>query len=694
VHPAVAIAVPSAVILAALASRVGDWAVMTDELLYERLALSIAQTGAPVPALHGEVVNVAAITYPLVLAPVFALVPMPWAVLVAHAWNGILFASAAIPVYLLARRLVASWAPVALGIGAVALPWSVLTGFLMSENAAYPAFAWAFYAVFRATVEPSGRSDLLAVGAIVVATLARPQLVVLGLVFAVAALAQELRFGRRWRSHGVLFVASAAVLLIVLVAVATGSVGSLLGSYATTVEGGNVLSGAALRSAAVHLDVLAVALCIVPLLLGGGWALETAVRGRTAAEPQALASLVVVTVLVLALQVGSFVSRFALGADVKDRYLFYVAPLLLVATVVALADARRSTAGILVVAAFFVLTVSWERFEPVLGVNLDTPASVIHEALHDVADAIGASAATLVTSAGGALAVLLVIGLRTLPRRLFSTVLVTTIVAAVALETGYAWGRLLGSNSPEGAPIVRDPGDADAWIDRAVPADAQVGMLPFPIADEWFASAVAWWNVEFWNARVTRAYLVGGWFVYTPLPFPRPHLEANFATGALAADVPRYVVRTTLDSRFRPVGTTVATSGDLEVLRLDDPPRVAWAMRDVTPDGWTPADAPGRLRVYGDGRVDVRLTVTSPDAAVLRLVSVGAGGVALNPRESREVTLRVCAKGHADLPIRVDEGSSIRALASGPRRVPRFRRVGVRVSRVVASPAAGSCDRN
>ena len=95
--PSAAIAAAAAVVLAALATRVGDWAVMTDgKLLYQRLAISIGETG--LPRLRGEFVDVYALLYPFVLSPVFAIVEMPDAVVVAHGWNAVLFASSAIGV--------------------------------------------------------------------------------------------------------------------------------------------------------------------------------------------------------------------------------------------------------------------------------------------------------------------------------------------------------------------------------------------------------------------------------------------------------------------------------------------------------------------------------------------------------------------------------------------------------------------
>jgi len=77
--PEIALFVVSAVALAVLCWRVSDWAVMTDELLYERLALSFVD-GAFLPTLHGEHVDVYGVLYPFLLMPVFAVVDLPDAI--------------------------------------------------------------------------------------------------------------------------------------------------------------------------------------------------------------------------------------------------------------------------------------------------------------------------------------------------------------------------------------------------------------------------------------------------------------------------------------------------------------------------------------------------------------------------------------------------------------------------------------
>src|SRR3954468_21361846 len=54
--------------LSLVTSRVTDWFVMTDELLYERLAISIVRWGSLIPHVHRDVVTHLNQLYPIVLA--------------------------------------------------------------------------------------------------------------------------------------------------------------------------------------------------------------------------------------------------------------------------------------------------------------------------------------------------------------------------------------------------------------------------------------------------------------------------------------------------------------------------------------------------------------------------------------------------------------------------------------------------
>jgi hypothetical protein len=58
--------------LSRITGRVNDWFVMTDELLYERLAISVARTGSPLPHVRGEPIESFSQLYPLLIAPAYA----------------------------------------------------------------------------------------------------------------------------------------------------------------------------------------------------------------------------------------------------------------------------------------------------------------------------------------------------------------------------------------------------------------------------------------------------------------------------------------------------------------------------------------------------------------------------------------------------------------------------------------------
>lgn len=685
VPPPVLALVP-AVVLAALCWGISDWAVMTDELLYERLALSFVD-GAFLPTLHGEHVDVYAVLYPFLLMPVFAIVDLPDAVRVAHGLNGVLFASAAVPTWLLARGLaLPRFAVLVAAAFSVALPWSVIGGFVMTESAAYPAALWAVFAVHRAVVVPSPRRDLIALGAIAVATLARPQLAGLGLAFVVAILAHEARFGR-WREHILALAVGALAIPAVLLAG-----GGLLGSYGVTVEEGSLISVDALRSALEHLNVTAVALGIVPLLLGGGWAVAALVRTPEEPERLAFAAVVVATTTVLAVETGSVVVRFGLGLEVKDRYFFYAAPLLFVAAACALDDPRPRIVGLLGVTAAFVGTVGLSSFAPVYGVNADSPASAINEELTLLAQDLGVSAAELLAVVGGLLAVALVLALRRRPRRLAPVVL-GAVLAFVLAESAYVWDRVYSTTGPSGRPFVGAQPEGLSWIDETI-ADGTVAILPYQSAGEWFRSAIRWWDVEFWNARVDRAYMLGPYFAYTPETFPRAQLSLDPRTGAIDAPATDYIVRTLDDARFAPAGLVAAQVPNLEAIDLEVPLRAQWLTLGLDADGWTRSGRRAFLRVFPPaGRVAVELTVSAPqprDDPVV--VTVGPVSVTLGPNESRVLGFEVCvaAGGFADAEVTTSSLTTVREIEANPPSTS-YRNVGVRLSRISTRAPESAC---
>lgn len=87
-------------LLARATTQVVNWFVMTDELFYERLAISVAQTGSLLPRLHGEVISNVNQLYPVVISTVYGNGDVPASLVAAHRLNAYVMASAVIPVYL------------------------------------------------------------------------------------------------------------------------------------------------------------------------------------------------------------------------------------------------------------------------------------------------------------------------------------------------------------------------------------------------------------------------------------------------------------------------------------------------------------------------------------------------------------------------------------------------------------------
>ena len=107
----------SAVLAIWFSGRIRDWSVMTDELLYAKLATSIADTGSPLPRVHGTSIEVYNQLYPLLIAPLYGALSPPEAFRAAHVLNAVVMASAVFPVYLLGRQVLPrAWAVAVAGL--------------------------------------------------------------------------------------------------------------------------------------------------------------------------------------------------------------------------------------------------------------------------------------------------------------------------------------------------------------------------------------------------------------------------------------------------------------------------------------------------------------------------------------------------------------------------------------------------
>jgi hypothetical protein len=678
--------------LQALTTRAADWFVMTDELLYERLAISIARGHSPLPRVHETFVPNVNQLYPLLIAPLFGDRLVPHSVHAAHLLNAFVVCSACIPAYLLARRVtgraLAAWF---VALATILVPWLVLSSFLLTEVAAYPAFLWALYALQAASDEPSARNDVLALLGIALAVLARTQFVILLGVLPVVLLLLEGRAA--FERHRVLVWAYGALAAGAVVLLATGHTASVFGTYGSTVRG-NLLPTDSGRSFAEHAAVVALGLGILPFVVGVAWLLANAVRR------DAFAVLATVTLAALLLEVTIFDLRFG-GGIVRDRYLFYVAPLVFAGFACALVDAPWPRWSLVAPAVLVAVGFGVAKLPRYDKLNVDTPVAVLDDAVIRSAHSLASARAVLVL-ATVVLTLLFLQAARLLRRRHLAVVLALLALAALPAETAYAWVRLFRGPDTAGRPLTRPDADRFAWLDQTLGWRGNVTLIPYPtIPGDYWGSVGSWWDLEFWNASAARAAYYAGQFEETPSTFPKLHLRFDRTSGAANVSPTEWVAMSAKETRFRISGPARAEKYNVVLVNAARPWRTDWLTFGLTDDGWTRPGAAARIRVFaapGQRTAVSRtlsLAVRAPESAPRAKFTVRSNVATWDDDEANTGTvvgtIRVCVprRGYTDVRI----STPLAALTYGDMRdVNSFgfeRRLGVFLSSVALADELG-----
>jgi hypothetical protein len=657
--------------LAAITSHVSDWFVMTDELLYERLALSIDRLHSPLPHVHAQLVPNVNQLYPWLLAIVFRHGAVLHGFHEAHVLDAFVMSSAAVPAYLLARRVAGSgWLAIVVSVATAVAPWITLSSFLLTEVVAYPAFVWAALAMQRAIARPSARNDLLAITAIVVAVLARTQFYALAAALPIAMLAAaatERSVRKTVRAHLTLVAAYVVAGIAALTLVALGH--NPLGTYSQT-AGGNLLPSGIVGSTLTHIAIVALAGGLVPFLVGGAWCLSNLRRSETS-ERSAFAWLAFVTVALLTVEVSSFDLRFG-GGVVRDRYLFYVTPLLLCAFAAALTAARTPRRSLVLPLA--VLAVGfWKAQLPVYTkLNVDTPASVLNHWL--VVTMQGTNGARIFLVLAACVMALLYLECALFLRQTHVAIgLSVLLLAALPAETGYAFSRLFAVNGTSGLPMTLDQSVVFGWVDREITTHSEAVMMPYPvIRGDYFADIAFWWDLEFWNRSVDReASLPAAAFPGTPAgTFPNLPLRFDANTGKANIDLDSYVAQAADDARFHIAGRTLTTQRGVSIVLPVRPWHADWVSYGLYDDGWTRPGKPARIRVFAapGQRGAVRRTLTiallapgnvTAQPALLRSDAGRWRVVAGQNAAQQAVTVCVPAAGYSDVTLTTAGSSPI-----------------------------------
>ena len=582
------IAAGSIVLRAWLGSRPTAPFIFTDELQYQENARSLA-AGDGIEV-RGQPYGIVSVLYPLLLAPAYVLFDsLPQAYGAARTINAVAMSLAALPAYLIARRVLSTRLSLAAALLAVALPSLAYTGTLMSENAFYPAFLLAAWALLRVLERPTAARQAVLLAACGAAVLVRVQ----GLALVLAALTAPLLLRavarRPLRPFVPLYavVAGGGVLALVAQLLRGASIQSLFGAYAVVGEESyDVLE--VLRFLFWHLAELDLYVGVFPLVAF----VLLAIRVR-ALEPR-VQELVVATVALAAwtlLVVAAFASRFA-GAIV-ERNMFVVAPLLLIALLVWIErGAPRPAIPAVVatgVAAVLPALIPYERFLQ-LKVRSDTLMLVPLWNVQDSVTLPRLDDVVLVAGIGAGALFLLV------PRR-FALVLPLFVLGyyALALQPIHAgphgMERAAADALFEGIRVPRRD-----WIDRSVPDGAEVAALWTGRTHRFTVN-----QNELFSRSVGPVYTLGG-----PMPggFPETPVTIDEQTGAV-----RREDGTDVGAEYAFTDGSVALDGEpvardellgLTLYRTDGPLVSTTAVTGVYNDQWSgPEVSYRRVRCAG-----------------------------------------------------------------------------------------------
>lgn len=602
-------------VLSVLTGECRDWFDMTDELRYERLAISIARTHSLIPRIHGAYVQSYSQLYPLLIAPVFASGLVPHALTRAHVLNAWVMSSACIPAYLLAR-MVTGRRGLAFFVAAlsVVMPWIALSTMLMTEVAAYPAAAWALLALYVAILRPSPRNDVLAVGGLALAFLGRTELLVLVLVLPVAIVLFELGAatgpgitrrvagaGRSaLRGHPVLAALYACLAVAAVVAWARGTLASVVGVYGIYTQQSSAVPKGTIGSFATHAAVFSAAFGILPFLVGSAWLLAGAVTGVQDRRRHAFACLGAITVIAVLAQGANFDVRYT--GYVHDRFLLYLVPVVLIGIACAIESPRRlllPLAAVTAVVACGFATGSfpgytWDQFTQL---NEDSLMSGLLKPVVHLTGSLG-HAKLFLAGATIVLAAAFVAG--SLVSRRAALIVAGYAAAVLTATTAATFDHLFAVSGWSGRPVTASEKGTYDFVDQAVGRNQNVTMIPYLVSSDYITSEQWWRDLEFYNVSLDRDALDpdAGTYAYTGIWFPKLVLAFDPRTGRANMSPTAWVAVSDKDTRFALAGTPRLSVDDIVVVNAVRPWRAQWLSFGLYDDGWTKPGVTARIRIF------------------------------------------------------------------------------------------------
>ena len=474
--------------------------ILSDELVYSGVAKSVGLDGEL--RFRGAAHLGHSVLHPLVLGPFFAAADIVDALLAIDVAQAFLMAIAAIPAYLLARRLSShGWSLAVAALTALA-PWTGYATLLTTEALFYPAFVTLVWATAGMLERPTLRRQAATLVLAAAAALIKPQAFVLlpAIVTAIAVFVATSiprpplrRYGVALGGLGTMIAAAAVILL--------GSRNAPGGAYGAVFDQAPAPRDV-LEWTVWNIAVFALALGIVALMAFPVALARLLGRGASPAERSLGAAAAALSAWVLVSVVALSSSPYGLGI-LHERSLFFLAPLVFACLAYWLEQGLPRRRGVAVVSAVLVVaTIAAlpERFTErsnVFDYPALRPVAVLLEDHPSIPPHVWLVAAAVVAAAAF------------LAARSPVAPIASVVVAFVALAGTVAF--------PD--DVSTDEARRLAWVDQALPGSARALLVhvDLPPVDgvpcgrrPWFEQqALGVWT-EFFNIRVDRVAHVYG----------------------------------------------------------------------------------------------------------------------------------------------------------------------------------------
>lgn len=576
-----------------------------DEYLYTAIARSLSE--GRLPAVRGASAHFPALLTPLLAAPLQAIAGPTTAFRLTQAENALLMSLAAVPVYLIARRLSLPTRHAFLAaVFAVAIPDLVFSAYTISDPAAYPLVLAAFAAGLAALERPRGRMQLLFLAFAALATFDRVQYVVIPVAFFAAALFLD---RRRMFATQRLPLVLCALPAIALLAVGASRV---LGYYSNVTN--LHASGGVLRWAAVSLFLLAYTSGMV--LVPGALVAVARPRGRT---ERTFSAFVVALAVALVFEASLYGANGS--ARFHERYLFTLLPLVPVAFGLYAKHGYPARRAVLLLSA---LLIAVSARIPLSGyiAGLGRADSPFLNGVYEVQQSIGVANASLLVAI---VATLALVGAIFVSRHGGGTAALATAISLVAIVSVLAVAQDAKEAQGVRRELVPSP---RSWVDAA-----HVG--PVTLVQTQGAQQASATEQLYWNRSITRELVLGPHAVPTDI-YPAPR------------------VRTTPDGHIAGVTGALLFQGRGATVRFQNARVVAhaksWSL-------WAGANAP-QLSLLEDGRYNDGWLTTSgritiwPEATG-RVQGTLRFALTLPRRRTGAITMRFGSDSYRVLPGRV-----------------------------------------